>query len=179
MSHLIDLTGSRFGRLTVIGRGEPKAGCTNAVWRCKCDCGNEVDVRSTVLRKGESKSCGCLKSDYWREQKTTHGKCTTRLANIWYGMRERCCCETDPRYADYGGRGITICDEWLSDFQAFYDWAMANGYRDDLSIDRINNDGGYEPSNCRWATKKEQNNNRRKRRWKKRPPNQGGMTHGI
>lgn len=167
----IDITGRRFGRLVAIRQvGSTEQG--NAIWLCKCDCGKETEVRSVILRNGVTKSCGCYRSEYQREQQTKHGKSTTRMARIWYNMKERCLNRNNTSFANYGGRGITVCKEWLADFDNFYRWAICNGYRDDLTIDRINVNGNYEPNNCRWIPKGEQSRNRRpSSEWKfKRKP---------
>lgn len=146
---LIDLTGQRFGRLVVVERAETK-------WLCKCDCGNTKAVLGGHLRSGDIKSCGCLQN----EQRTKHGMRNTRVYKIWCAMKERCYYKTHKDFKNYGGRGIIVCDEWKENFQAFYDWAMSNGYEENLTIDRIEVNGNYEPSNCRWASCKDQNNNR-------------------
>lgn len=159
MGKIIDLTGKKFGRLTVIEQATSN-NKNRTMWRCVCECGNETIVYSYHLRNGSSTSCGCFRREV-ASNRTTHGKTNSRIYHIWAMMKERCFCPTLEAYENYGGRGITVCDEWKNDFQAFYDWAIANGYKDDLTIDRINVDGNYEPSNCRWSTMEEQANNKR------------------
>lgn len=164
MSRFVDLTGQRFGRLTVVQRVEdyisPK-GERKTVWLCCCDCGNTVPSMGCFLVSGKMKSCGCLRNERIKAQATVHGRCKTRLYRIWCGMKARCCNSKNSAYQRYGGRGITICDEWRNDFMTFHRWAMANGYQEGLSIDRINNDEGYNPENCQWATITQQNRNKR------------------
>lgn len=150
MSKVKDLTGKKFGRLTVTHRA-PNDSKDRTVWVCECECGNIKEVRATSLTQGLTKSCGCLR----------HGLRKTRLYSIWSHIQQRC---ENPRYIRfdlYGGRGIKMCGEWRNSFMEFYRWAMKNGYSNELSIDRINPDGDYEPLNCRWASVSEQNSNRR------------------
>lgn len=145
-SKLLNLTGQRFGRLTVVKQGENRG--KNVTWICQCDCGRKTEVATNKLRNGNTLSCGCHRE----EIRTKHGLWGTRLYTIWGNMVQRCTNSNNNNYSKYGGRGISICDDWRNDFQSFYNWAIANGYSDDLQIDRINNDGNYEPSNCRWVT---------------------------
>lgn len=157
-----NLVGEKFGRWVVL----EFAGYKNkkAHWLCKCDCGKEKIVCGKNLILGKTKSCGCLHNEQIVEYFTKHGdrslKNTTRLYTIWKNMRSRCCNSNNPKFNRYGGRGIKICDEWYNSYSCFRDWALSNGYLENLTIDRINNDGNYEPSNCRWATTKEQSRNR-------------------
>lgn len=158
MSKLIDLTGKQFGRLFVRSRSDEKA--VRIKWLCNCECGKEVVVEGQHLRDSTTISCGCYHKNDLSRRRKIHGGSKTRLYNIWYGMKNRCLVETHTAYKYYGGRGISICDEWL-DFTKFCDWALSNGYSDGFEIDRINNDSGYEPSNCRWVTHAENMKNLR------------------
>lgn len=160
MSKPHNLEGKRFGRLVAIEMAGYTEKDKKILWKCRCDCGNEKIVRARGLTSGHTRSCGCLASEYIKEKLTTHGKCHTRLHNIWKSMIERCTRKTHEAYHNYGGRGITICDEWKK-FEPFYEWGIANGYDDKLTLDRIDVNGNYEPSNCKWSTYKEQGNNRR------------------
>ena len=156
---LIDLTGFKFGRLTVIERAATVN--KHTMWLCKCDCGKEIIVDAYNIKTGHTLSCGCLQRERTSKANTIHGKRITRLYRIWVCMKNRCYQQSYHAFKHYGGRGITVCGEWLNDFQAFYEWSMANGYKENLTIDRIDNDKGYSPSNCRWVTMKEQNKNKR------------------
>ena len=153
MSKLIDLTGQVFCRWVVLQYDCTKNG--EAYWLCKCTCGTVRSVNGYHLRSGRSTSCGCYSAELTRERlpHTTHGlkKANPRLYRIWQCMLNRCRRQKDKCYQNYGGRGISVCEEWHS-FPPFYEWAMANGYRDNLSIDRIDVNGNYEPSNCQWLT---------------------------
>lgn len=158
MSKCKDLRGQKFGKLTVLCRLYNTKG-HKTYWLCVCDCGNLAEVRSDSLYNGNTKGCGCLNHD---PKNIHHGKYCTRLYRIYYNIKKRCYNHKDENiYNYYGGRGITMCDEWKNDFMTFYNWAMNNGYTNSLTIDRIDNNGKYEPSNCRWITMKQQGRNKR------------------
>ncbi len=166
-NQFIDISGERFGNLTAI---EPigKTKHNEIIWKCQCDCGKQTEATGINLRRGHAKSCGCLKGGFaskGKKKSNLGGKYTgvtkksKRLYRIWIGVKTRCYNPNSGNYKYYGEKGITVCDEWLHNFQAFYDWAMANGYKDGLTLDRKDNSKGYSPDNCKWSTMKEQAQN--------------------
>lgn len=162
---MLDLTGKRFGRLTALYRDSSKQG--KVYWICNCDCGNQTSVYASKLNIGETKSCGCIRKEMLSARRKKHGFTKTTLHNAWINMKTRCNNPTHNEYERYGGRGITYCKDWEK-FENFMKWSLDNGFqeikdkngRNLLSLDRINNDGNYEPSNCKWSTRIEQARNK-------------------
>lgn len=162
---LKDLTGLKFGRLTVLGvdHKKPCKNGTRIYWRCRCDCENEVVVLGGSLTSGHTQSCGCLAHEIIIKRNQTHGLRNNKIYNTWSSIKERCFNPNCRNYKDYGGRGITMFSGWIEDFQAFYDYVskLEHFGEDGYTLDRINNDGNYEPNNIRWADQKTQCRNTR------------------
>lgn len=156
----IDISNQRFGRLITIKRVIPPGESKNK-WLCRCDCGNECLVRTSDLRSGRTQSCGCLKTELDHMRNRSHGMSCTSLHKRWRSIKDRCFNPKNKSYKNYGGRGITMCSEWKNSFESFRDWALSNGYKESLTIERRNVNGDYEPSNCLWIPLKEQAKNRR------------------
>ena len=162
---LIDLTGKQFERLTVLHRGLNKQ--KQPAWVCRCVCGTEKTIAGNDLKKGHARSCGCLASEIKRKRLTVHGESSTRkstssaLHRCWTAMKNRCYNPKNRAYKNYGQRGIAVCNEWVNSYVSFRDWALTNGWEKGLTIDRRNNDGNYNPENCRWVTSFVQSHNRR------------------
>lgn len=159
MAVRVDLTGKRYGKLTVIGIAEDVVG-KRKKWLCRCDCGNECVVLGYNLQSGHIRNCRECGFKALSEKRTTHGKRHEKIYYVWYDMIRRCEKETDKSYKNYGARGISVCEEW-HDPCKFFEWADKSGYKHGLELDRIDVNGNYCPENCRWITSLENNNNRR------------------
>lgn len=158
-----DLTGQKFGRLVAVKPVGKEKG--HYVWECKCDCGEICVVPVHHLSNGHTKSCGCLRKEGERKPSYSHGLTRTRLYRIWCNIKTRCYNPNAENYNFYGGKGVTVCDEWLHDFQTFYDLAMTSGYADNLTIDRKDSDLNYCPENCEWITQSENATRANIKRW--------------
>ena len=158
--NLPSLVGQTFHELTVVSEVVPATHPGRREWLCRCSCGNTTVVQTAYLTYGTTKSCGCLKLRRLMERSVTHGMSATRLYKTWSDMRARCYDPNNKRYSVYGGRGIAVCSEWFHGFSAFAKWALANGYTDELTIDRIDVNKNYEPENCRFIPHREQSHNR-------------------
>ncbi|HCQ6003679.1 TPA: hypothetical protein OL424_003040 [Clostridioides difficile] len=155
-----DITGKTFGKLTVL-KMSGKDKYSHNLWLCQCECGNRTITSTSALEQGKAQSCGCIRKEILLERSTTHNKSNDSLYRVYHRMIKRCTNAINKDYNYYGGRGIEVCNEWLEDFINFYNWSIENGYRKGLTIDRINVNGNYEPSNCRWVTWEVQRNNKR------------------
>ena len=171
-----ELIGKKFGMLTIVSfAGRDRHG--TKLWNCVCDCGNRKKnpVRLSELKRGTTRSCGCVMHETNKGKNSTHGMTGSRIHNEYKSMMNRCYCKSGHGWKNYGGRCITVCDEWRGHFIVFYEWAMNNGYADNLSLDRIDVNGNYSPQNCRWATAKQQSNNKRTNRMVE----SGGIVHTV
>lgn len=176
--NFVDLVGQKYNRLTFIRyleEGERKTNGYN--WICKCDCGNFIHANASKVKSGHTKSCGCLEKEFVENINKKYKYRDKRLYGIFRAMISRCSDKNNRRYNDYGGRGITVCPEWTKElgFDDFAEWAYSSGYTESLTIDRIDNDKGYSPDNCRWITNKKQQNNKRHHRYAE----YNGETHTL
>lgn len=154
----MNIIGKKFNKLTVLEETDKYNKSGHKLFLCRCDCGGKILTSKSALQRGDNKSCGCLRGNM-------HGMSNTRIYKLWQDIKKRCYNENNRAYKYYGGRGIKMCEEWKNDFLSFYNWAINNEYSDELTIDRINVDGDYEPNNCRWVTNEIQANNKTSNRY--------------